>query len=203
MQRVSRTPFGNMVSVNDCSTCNGSGKAYKERCPKCKGAGRSNVTSKVSVSIPKGVEEGMRIRVPGAGDAGYGGGPPGDLIVVIHIKEDKEFQRDGMNLWSEVTTTYSRLVLGGEETVRTIDGETISLTIPPGTQVGGVLRIAGKGLPRLNQNGRGNMLVRVKMDVPKKVSASEKELLVKLDEQAGKKPAGKTKSKLRQKLDEL
>ncbi|MCL1811265.1 MAG: molecular chaperone DnaJ [Methanomassiliicoccaceae archaeon] len=203
IQRVSRTPFGNMVSVSDCSTCNGSGKSYKERCPRCKGSGRLNLSSKVSVDLPKGVEEGMKFRVPGAGDAGYNGGPPGDLIVVVHIKQDKNFQRDGMNLWSEVTTTYPKLVLGGEETVKTIDGETISLSIPPGTQIGGVLRIAGKGLPKLNQSTRGNMFVRVRMDVPGKVSPYEKELLTKLDESAGKRPAGKSKSKLRQKLDDL
>ena len=202
VQRVSRTPFGNMVSVGDCTVCNGTGKSFKERCPRCRGSGRVNVSSKVSVDIPKGVEEDVRLRVGGAGEAGYNGGPPGDLIVVIHIKEDKNYQRDGMNLWSEVTTTYPRLVLGGEETVKTIDGETISVTIPPGTQVGGVLRITGKGLPRINQNTRGNMFVRVKMDVPSKVSPEEKELLSKLDGQAGKKPA-KSKSKLRQKLDEL
>jgi len=202
IQRVSRTPFGNMVSVGDCSVCGGNGRSYKERCPKCRGSGRNNTSSKVSVDIPKGVEEDMRLRVAGAGDAGYNGGPPGDLIVVVHVKEDKSFRRDGMNLWSEVYTTYPRLVLGGEETVRTIDGETISLTIPPGTQVGGVLRIAGKGLPRLNQSARGNMFVRVMMDVPNKVSATEKELLAKLDEKAGKRPT-KGKSKLRQKLDEI
>ncbi len=203
VQRVSRTPFGNMVSVTECSTCNGSGKAFKERCPKCKGAGRLNTSTKVSVDIPKGVEEGTRLRVSGAGDAGYNGGPAGDLIVVIHIKEDKEFQRDGMNLWSEVTTTYPKLVLGGEEEIKTIDGETISLTIPAGTQIGGVLRITGKGLPRLNQSVRGNMFVRVRIDVPKKVTPYEKELLTKLDDQAGKKPSCKPKSKVRQKLEGL
>ena len=143
------------------------------------------------------------MRVPGGGDAGYNGGPPGDLFVVIHLKDDKYFQRDGTNLWAEVPTTYSKLVLGGEETVRTIDGETISVTIPAGTQIGGVLRIAGKGLPKMGQSTRGNMFVRVRMDVPTKVSPQEKELLMKLDEQAGKKSSGKGKSKLRQKLDDL
>ena len=203
VQRVSRTPFGSMVSVSDCPTCGGSGRTFKERCSKCKGSGKLNITSKVPVELPKGVEDGARFRVAGAGDAGSNGGPPGDLIVVVHIKEDKNFQRDGINLWSDVTTTYPKLVLGGEETVKTIDGETISLSIPAGTQVGGVLRITGKGLPRQEQNARGNMFVRVKMDVPTKVSSGEKELLMKLDEQAGKKPAGKSKSKIRQKLDEL
>ena len=203
MQKVSRTPFGNMVSISDCQQCYGTGRSYKERCPKCKGSGNNHITTKVSVSIPKGAEEDMKLKVPGAGDAGYNGGPPGDLYVVIHIKPDKNFQRDGINLWSEVTTTYPRLVLGGEETVKTIDGETISLTIPAGTQVGGVLRIAGRGLPKLNQNTRGNMFVRIRMDVPTKASSLEKELLTKLDDQAGKKSSGKSRSKIRQKLDEL
>jgi len=202
VQKVSRTPFGNMVSVGSCNACNGTGRTVRERCPKCRGSGRLNITSKVSVNIPKGAEEDMRLKVAGAGDAGANGGPPGDLFVVVHVKEDKNFERDGMNLWTTVTTTYPRLVLGGEETVKTIDGETISVTIPAGTQVGGVLRIAGKGLPRLNQNTRGNMFVRVMMEVPNKVSAYEKELLIKLDDNAGKKPAGKSRSKLRQKIDE-
>ena len=203
IQRVSRTPFGNMVSVTGCQTCGGSGRTHKERCPKCRGSGQNNITSKVSVDIPKGVEEGTRVRIPGGGDAGYNGGPPGDLFVVIHLKDDKYFQRDGTNLWAEVSTTYSKLVLGGEENVKTIDGETISVSIPAGTQIGGVLRIPGKGLPRMGQSSRGNMFVRVRMDVPTKVSQQEKELLMKLDEQAGKKSSGKSKSKLRQKLDEL
>jgi molecular chaperone DnaJ len=202
IQRVSRTPFGNMVSVTSCSNCNGTGKSIRERCPKCKGSGRLNISSKVTVEIPKGVEEGTRLRVAGGGDAGYNGGPPGDLMVVVRIREHESFERDGMNLWAEVTTTYPKLVLGGEETIRTIDGETISITIPPGTQIGGVLRIAGKGLPKINQNSRGNMFVRVRMDVPSKVSSYEKEILMKLDEQAGKRPAGKTKSKIRQKLED-
>ncbi|MCL2148180.1 MAG: molecular chaperone DnaJ, partial [Methanomassiliicoccaceae archaeon] len=139
----------------------------------------------------------------GAGDAGHNGGPPGDLFVLIHVRGEKGFERDGANLWTEVATTYPKLVLGGEENVRTVDGETISIAIPPGTQVGGVLRVAGKGLPRLNQSARGSMMVRVKMEVPRKVSPQERELLVRLDEQAGKKPAGKGRSKLRQKLDDL
>jgi molecular chaperone DnaJ len=203
VQRVSRTAFGNMVSVSDCPTCNGSGRTFKERCAKCRGTGRLNISSKVSVDIPKGIEEGSRLRVAGAGDAGYNNGPPGDLIVVVHVKKDKNFVRDEMNLWTEVSTTYPKLVLGGEETVKTIDGETISVTIPAGTQVGGVLRITGKGLPRLHQNSRGNMFVRLRMEVPSKVSPNERELLTKLDEQAGKKPVGKSRSKIRQKLDEL
>ena len=102
------------------------------------------------------------------------------------MKEDKNYERDGANLWTEVTTTYPRLVLGGEETVTAIDGDKVALTIPAGTQVGTVLRIPGKGLPRMNSSSRGDMMIRVFMDVPKKVSEEEKELLKKLDTDAGK-----------------
>jgi molecular chaperone DnaJ len=199
VQRVSRTPFGNMVSVGECPACRGNGKTFKEKCPKCKGSGRLNIHSKVSINIPKGVEEGSRIRVPRAGDAGYNGGPPGDLIVVVHVRANREFKRDGTDLWTEVKTTYPRLVLGGEETVKTIDGETITLTIPPGTQVGGVLRIVGKGVPSLGVSSRGNMFVRVLMDVPKRPTQEEKDLLTQLDGQAGKKTSVKEKIKSRKK----
>lgn len=187
VQSVRNTPFGQMVSVSDCPTCRGAGKTFKERCPKCKGSGRVTKTTKVSISIPKGVEDGMRLRVPGKGDAGYNGGSAGDLFIVIHVKDNKNFERDGINLWTEVYTTYPRLVLGGEEEVKTLEGETANLKIPSGTQVGSVLRISGKGLPRTNGTVRGDLFVRIRMDVPTRTSEEEKELLKKLDDKAGTK----------------
>jgi len=186
IQTVRRTPFGSMVSVSDCPECRGRGKSSAEKCPKCRGSGRVNVDSHIDLNIPKGIDEGMRIRVPGAGNAGYNGGPAGDLFVVVHIKDDKTFERDGANLWTEVTTSYPRLVLGGEEIVQAIDGDKVSMSIPAGTQVGTVLRVPGKGLPRMNSSSRGDMMVRVFVKVPKKVSDEEKQLLQKLDSEAGK-----------------
>lgn len=205
VQRVQRTPFGNMVAVAECPTCHGSGKVFNEKCPKCRGAGNYSTTSKIALKVPKGMEDGSRIRVTGAGDAGYNGGGPGDLYVLIHVKESKDFQRDGLNLWTEVTTTYSRLVLGGTEKVKTLEGETLEVNIPAGTQIGGVLRIPNKGLPKVSSSVRGYMYVRVRIDIPQKVTPYEKELLEKLDENAGKKPAGQSgkKSKIRQKLEGL
>lgn len=207
VQRMQRTPFGNMVSVSDCPKCRGTGRTYSEKCPKCRGQGRYSTTTKIEIKIPKGIDEGSRIRVPGAGDAGYNGGSPGDLYVLVHVKDNKLFQRDGSNLWTEVTTTYPRLVLGGVETVRTLEGETIELKIPAGTQVGGVLRIPEKGLPKMNSSLRGYLYVRVRMDVPQRVTAYEKELLEKLDDKAGTKKTsssgGAKKSKLRQKIENI
>jgi molecular chaperone DnaJ len=206
IQSVSRTPFGNMVSVRDCPECHGTGKSSAEKCPQCRGTGRVNKESHISLNIPKGADDGMRLRVSGEGNAGYNGGAPGDLYVVIHVKQDKKFERDGDNLWTGIVTTYPKLVLGGEETVETLEGEKALLTIPPGTQVGSVLRISGKGLPRVNSSFRGDLLVRVTIDVPKRVSEEERELLKKLDESAGSKKASggrKRKSTLREKLDDI
>lgn len=202
VMRVQRTMFGQMQSVSECPDCHGKGKVPLEKCPKCHGQGRMSKTSKVSIKIPAGVDEGSRVRVPGAGDAGYNGGPAGDLFVVVHVRDEKMFERDGINLWTGLTTTYPKLVLGGEAPVQTLDGETAMLRIPPGTQVGAVLRIAGKGLPKINSpSSRGDLFVRVRIDVPTKVSDMEKELLKKLDETAGTGSSSTArKSKLRSKI---
>jgi len=189
VQMVRNTPFGRMASVTDCPKCSGSGRTFKERCPKCRGSGRISKTNIVNVTIPKGSEDGMRLRLQGEGDAGFNGGPPGDLYVVVHVKEHKSFEREGINLWAEIVTTYPRLVLGGSEEIVTIDGDTVKVTIPAGTQVGSVLRLAGKGLPKFRANARGDLFLRVKIDVPTKVSEEEKEYLRKLDDKAGPKKA--------------
>lgn len=201
VQTVRRSPFGNMVTVSDCPDCHGRGTTSAEKCPFCRGAGRTTKDAKISLSIPKGMDEGMRLRVSGEGNAGYNGGPAGDLFVIIHVKQDPVFDRDGANLWTGVVTSYPKLVLGGEETVSTLEGEKVALKIPVGTQVGTVLRIPGKGLPRTNSSSRGDLMVRVSVNVPKRVSEEEKELLMKLDSAAGSK-ARKSKSKLRDKIQE-
>ena len=188
VQRVQQSMFGQMVTQGDCPKCNGSGTLYETMCPECKGKGRLNKTSKVELKIPVGVEHGMRMRVPGAGNAGYRGGPSGDLYVVIHVKDNPNFERDGENLYTVVDVPYPRLVLGGTVTVRNIEGKSIELTIPKGTQVGETLRIPGQGLPELQRaDRRGNLYVTTKVTVPKTVSSEEKELLMKLDSDAGAK----------------
>lgn len=187
VQKVRRTMFGQMATVSDCPQCNGTGKFSKDKCPKCHGQGRLQTESKIQIKIPAGVDEGSRMRVPGAGDAGYNGGPSGDLFVVIHVKENNKFRRDGVNLWTEVVTTYPKLVLGGTAEVTTLEGEKIQLTIPAGTQVDAVLRISGKGIAKMNSSSRGDLFVRVKIEIPKKVSSEVKEMLQKMDETAGKK----------------
>ena len=202
VQQVRRSPFGNMVTVSDCPDCRGKGKTSAEKCPHCRGNGRLTKDAHIDLNVPKGMDEGMRLRVSGAGNAGYNGGPAGDLFVVIHVKQDKVFDRDGSNLWTGITTSYPKLVLGGEETVETLEGEKVLLKIPAGTQVGTVLRIPGKGLPRTNSSARGDMMVRVSVSVPKKVTDEERELLMKLDSSVKSTTSSSKKSKLRKKIED-
>ncbi|HKM13599.1 MAG TPA: molecular chaperone DnaJ [Candidatus Methanomethylophilaceae archaeon] len=199
VRSVRQTMFGNMVSVADCPKCRGRGKSSDEKCPTCRGSGYNQETTKVEVNISKGVDDGSTLTLRGMGDASPEGGKAGDLYVIIHVKKDDTFDRDGANLWTGITTTYPRLVLGGNEEIRTLEGEKAILNIPKGTQVGSVLRLSGKGMPRsLDSTSRGDLFVRVKISVPKKVSKEDAELLKKLDEKAGSK---KTKQSLRDKLD--
>ena len=182
VQMVRNTPFGQMVSVSDCPACGGRGKVADEKCPKCRGRGSIQKTSKIKINTPKGVDDGMRLRVAGAGNASPNGGPPGDLFVVMHVRQNRQFERDGYNLWTGVTTTYPRLVLGGTAKVKTLDGKSVELNVPAGTQVGSVLRIPGEGLPKGGSTtARGDLFVRVRIEVPKTVSKEDRELLVKLD----------------------
>lgn len=206
IQTVRQSMFGQMVSIEDCPECRGRGRTSAERCPHCRGTGRVNKDAHIDLNIPKGMEEGMRLRVAGAGNAGYNGGPAGDLFVVIHIKQDKVFDRDGANLWTGITTSYPKLVLGGEEVVTTLEGDKVQLRIPAGTDVGTVLRIPGKGLPRTNSSSRGDLMVRVAVNVPKRVSDEERELLTKLDSSAGskgKKGRKGLKDKIQETIDDI
>ena len=188
VQQVRNTMFGQQLVISDCPMCQGRGQTYEEMCPECRGKGRLNKTSKVQVRIPAGVDDGNRMRVPNAGDAGYRGGPPGDLYVFIHVRDDPHFQRNGMNLRTVAEATYPRLVLGGTVTVKNLEGKNIEINIPAGTQVGDTLRVAGQGVPELDRpDHRGNLYVTMGIEIPKKVSAFEKELLQKLDENAGSK----------------
>ncbi len=187
VQSIRNSGFGRFVSVSACPKCQGEGRTYKERCPSCNGAGRQQRSSKITINIPTGVEEGTRLRVPGAGDAGAMGGPPGDLFVVIHVKQHKVFRREGSNLWLDLTTSYPKLALGAELEVPTIQGESAMLKIPSGTQVDTVLRMPGQGLPRMGGGPRGDQFVRVRIQVPKKLSSQEKDLLRKLDGEEGHK----------------
>ncbi len=187
VQQLRNTMFGQGYVITECPKCGGRGQSYEQACPECRGRGRVNKTATVEVKIPAGIDDGQRMRVPGAGDAGYHGGPAGDLYVFVHVRDHPDFVRDGMNLYTLAEVSYPKLVLGGKINVKNLEGKTIEIDVKAGTQVGDKLRVPGQGMPEIGRSGRGNLIVQVSVAIPKKVSAAEKELLMKLDEGAGSK----------------
>jgi molecular chaperone DnaJ len=180
VRRATRTPFGSFAQVSVCPTCNGTGQVIEEKCGTCHGAGREQVTKKLKITIPPGVDNGTRLRVSGEGDAGLRSGTPGDLYVYLFVESDKEFTREGINIRSEIGISYLQAILGCCLDVNTVDGKE-ELTIPAGTQPNTVLNLENKGVPKLgNPVSRGNHLITVKINIPTRVNAEEKELLEKL-----------------------
>lgn len=180
VRRATRTPFGSFTQVSICPTCNGSGQVIEDKCEVCSGNGQKQETKKLKITIPAGVDNGTRLRVSSEGDAGQRGGPPGDLYVYLFINEDPEFQRDGINVLSEIKISYLQAILGCRLEVNTVDGPA-ELLIPPGTQPSTVLTLENRGVPRLgNPVSRGDHLITVLIDIPNRITAEERELLEKL-----------------------
>ena len=180
VRRATRTPFGSFTQVAPCPTCNGTGQMIEDKCPDCSGAGSKQETKKLKINIPAGVDNGTRLRVSGEGDAGKQGGPSGDLYVYLFVNEDSLFQREGINILSEVKINYLQAILGDQIEVETVDGTT-ELTIPAGTQPNTVLTMEGQGVPRLgNAVSRGDHLITVSIEIPTKVSGKEREHLEEL-----------------------
>ncbi|HEY9905418.1 MAG TPA: molecular chaperone DnaJ [Candidatus Sericytochromatia bacterium] len=180
VRRATRTPFGSFTQVSVCPTCNGEGQVIEDKCESCGGAGRKQETKKLKITIPPGVDNGTRLRVSKEGDAGLRNGPPGDLYVYLFVEEDAEFQRDGINILSEIKLSYLQAILGCRLEVNTVDGP-VELTIPPGTQPSTVLTLENHGVPKLgNPVSRGDHLITILIDIPTRITAEERELLEKL-----------------------
>lgn len=180
VMRTEQTPFGLFSQVSVCPTCGGNGEVISEYCRSCAGEGRVRVKKEIKVKVPPGVSKGSILRVVGEGDAGPKGGPPGDLYVYLDVDEIPEIQRDGINLQSTISISYIDAILGAVVKVKTVEGTT-SLEIPPGTQPGDVLVLAKKGAPKLNRPSiRGDHLFTVKVTIPKRISARERELIEEL-----------------------
>lgn len=180
VMRTEQTPFGMFSQVSVCPTCGGNGEVISESCRKCAGEGRIRVKKDIKVKVPPGVNNGSILRVAGEGDAGPKGGPPGDLYVYLDVEEIPEIQRDGLNLRSTVSISYLDAILGTVVKAKTVEGTT-DMEIPPGTQPGDVLVLAKKGVPKLNKPSiRGDHLFTVKVTIPKRISAMERELLEEL-----------------------
>ncbi len=180
VQRVERRGYSQFVSIGACPKCRGSGKDIKDPCPECDG-GWTRKRQKISLDVPKGVDTGMRLRVAGAGEPSPDGGPPGDLFVVINVKEHKIFQRDGADLYLTQEISFPEAALGATVEVPTLKKEKAELNIPAGTQPGEVQRMKGLGMPRMDGHGRGDQYIRLKLVVPKKLTAEQKELLQRFD----------------------
>lgn len=184
VQQVVRSPFGNVVSVTTCPQCRGKGKTIDTPCKNCHGSGLIKKRRKITVKIPSGIDEGYQLRLRGEGDMTGNGGEPGDLYVLVHILPNDLFVRDGDDLHYILLVSYPQAVLGIDAQVPTLEGPT-TVRIHPGTQVGEIMRLRGKGMPRFRGYGRGDLLVRVGISVPEKVTASQRMLLEQLAMELG------------------
>lgn len=160
-----------------CPTCNGLGEVRGQECPTCDGSGVVRRTKTLEVTIPAGIDSGKRVRMAGQGGPGLNGGPAGDVNLIVTVRPDRRFERDGDNLRTEVDIPVTTAVLGGEANVRTPTG-TVALTIPPGTQSGRGFRLRGQGMPKLRSRGgeRGDLLARARIVTPANLTEREREL---------------------------
>lgn len=181
VRRSQRSFFGQVVSVSPCPTCSGEGQIVDSPCRKCRGEGRLKVERQVPVVIPAGVATGQYMTLRGIGNAGPRGGARGDILVVFEVAEDPRFERDAEDLYTDVLVTYPQLALGGDVEVPTVSGA-VTLRIPPGTLSGQVFHLRGRGLPRVNAGGVGDLHVRVQLWTPDSLSAEEERLLRQLAE---------------------
>lgn len=159
-----------------CPDCGGEGRIIDQPCPACRGAGRVRRKRTISLKIPAGVETGNRLKLSGEGDLGTGGGPPGDLYVVISVKEHPIFQREGPNIICEVPISFVQAALGCELEVPTLKGK-VKIKVPVGTQSGKVMKLSGQGFPSLQGYGRGDQLVVLRVETPTRLTPRQKELL--------------------------
>jgi len=159
-----------------CPNCRGAGSIIEKPCPKCNGEGRAEKTSKIKIKIPAGVDNGSRLRSGSQGEAGVRSGQPGDLYIVIHVKEHPIFEREENDLYCEVPISFVKAALGGEQLVPTLEGPA-SIKIAPGTQSGRVFRLRGKGIPDVHGHGHGDLNVRLNVEVPAKLNTEQRKKL--------------------------
>jgi molecular chaperone DnaJ len=185
IRQMSQSVFGQFVRMSTCNQCQGTGKVPEKRCTACKGSGHQRIKRKVSIHIPAGIDTGMRLRMEGYGEAGEYGATNGDLFVEVHVKAHDRFTRSGDTLETIVAVSPAQAILGSNVEIETIDHRHVDLVIPAGVQYNTALKIPGEGVRR---RGRpGDLLVRVKVAIPKSISPEEHEIYQKLLEIEGKK----------------
>lgn len=191
MRRVQQSILGSFVNVTTCTTCQGSGELIPELCKTCNGQKQVQKTRTLKVKIPAGVDNDTQIRLSGEGAPGIGGGPPGNLYVLLHVRKHKYFQRRGNDLWLDLKINIAQAALGDEVSVPTIDGDE-KLTLSAGTESGQVYTLRGRGVPRLDRSGRGRHVGRgdqhvlIQVATPKNLTDEQRELLQKLSRTLGR-----------------
>ena len=185
------TPFGRAVNKRDCHHCSGSGKEIKNKCSTCQGKGKVKKRKKIHVKIPAGIDNGQQIRVAGKGEPGVNGGPSGDLYVVVQVKSDEFFQRDGDDIFVEMPITYTQAALGDEIEVPTVHGK-VKLKVPAGIQTGKTFRLKGKGAPNVRGYSQGDQNVRIRVITPTNLTERQKELLREFNSLSGHDAADET-----------
>ena len=176
-----------------CPRCHGAGEMFDHPCKVCRGDGRAEITTRIKLKIPAGIEDGSRLRSGGNGEAGLRGAASGDLYVVVHIREHAVFARDGDDLFCEMPVSFVIAALGGEINVPTLEGKA-SIKVPAGTQNGTVFKLRGKGMPHLRGSSQGQLLVRAVVEVPTKLTAGQRRKLEDFAESCGDQNAPMTRS---------
>ena len=181
LERVSRSAFGEFVSTQTCPACGGTGSLIETPCETCEGAGRTIEERTVDVDIPAGIHDGQRIRISGEGHAGMPGGPAGDAYVLVRVRPDERFVREGNDIFSAVDVTFTQAALGSTIVVPTLDGDH-EVELEPGTQPGEVRVLRGQGMPVLSGKGRGDHRVLVNVRIPRRLTPEQRALLESLAE---------------------
>lgn len=193
VRRAQRSFFGQFVSVAPCPTCAGEGQVVSSPCKKCRGEGRVRAERTLKITVPAGVATGQYMTLRGAGNVGPRGGTNGDVLVVFEVEDDERFDRDGEDLFCEALVTYPQLVFGADITVPGLISD-LSLRIPAGTQSGTVFHVRGRGLPRVNATGTGDLHVKVQLWTPQTLQAGEEALIQQLGALQGATPPQREKS---------
>ena len=178
------TMFGSFSTVRTCEACNGTGKIISDPCTHCKGRGRVNKSNRISVTIPAGINNGQTLTMRGEGEAGIRGGANGDLYIGINVRPHKLFSRKGYDLYLDINIPMTTAALGGEIQVPTLKGS-VKYNVPQGTQPGTTFRLKEQGVQKLNAAGKGDLFVRVNVQIPKRLNEEQRELLEKLAEAMG------------------
>ncbi len=180
VRRVQRSIFGSFVNVTTCPVCRGKGETIPIPCRRCDGTARAYATRRLQVTIPAGVDNGTQIRLAGEGEPGEQGGPSGNLFVALEVEPHPHFRRRGNDLLLELSINVAQAALGAQVTVPTLEGEE-QIEVSPGTQMGTILRLRGRGVPRLRRtNSRGDLLILVRVEVPPKLTAEQRDLFKQL-----------------------